>query len=149
MLKLEKAVLEQLQNSFSGSTIEQGFLLGCRKNLEWVDVCRPVPVRQADTYFITPDVGQTNQQIKDWLDENVCFCGMIHSHVNQKYDLSEGDTSFAKQLYDAYQLPVLWFGIGVVRAQGVELIFYQVHLKNGQVSIDRVPWQVRENALPE
>ncbi len=137
MLKIKKTVLEQIQNHFlNNDNIEQGFLLGCRQNLEQIDVCVLIPVKQNSTYFITPDAEQADEIIGSWARQKICFCGMIHSHVRQKEDLSEADLLFAEQLCQEYLLPVLWFGIGIVKRQKVEFKFYRLKRNKQRIFIE-------------
>lgn len=136
MLVLQRAVLEQVRDAFLRSpNLEQGFLLGSRRNLEEIDVCQPVPVRQAGTYFIVPDAEQADRAITSWATRGICFCGMIHSHVRKKQDLSEGDLAFAKQLSSAYPLPFLWFGIGITAPPNVRFKFYKLAQNGAAFSI--------------
>lgn len=135
MLEIQKTVLKQIENCFLSKDTEQGFLLGSKQNLERIDMCCPVPAKQASTYFITPDAERANRQINDWRKQKVCFCGMIHSHVCRKEELSEADRAFAEQLYRSYQLPVLWFGIGIIKSSRVKFKFYRVEQKKQRVLI--------------
>lgn len=137
MLKIKKTVLEEIQNRFlSNANVEQGFLLGSEKNLEQVDMCGSIPVKQTSTYFIVPDAKQVDEMIDNWAKRKICFCGMIHSHVRQKEELSDADILFAKQLYRAYQLPFLWFGIGVVKHDKLEFEFYRLRQTDCHVLIE-------------
>ena len=130
-------VLDEIQNHFlNNDNIEQGFLLGCRQNLEQIDMCGLIPVKQTSTYFITPDEEQADEIIDSWARQKICFCGMIHSHVRQKEDLSEADLLFAEQLCQVYMLPFLWFGIGIVKRQKVELKFYRLKRNKQQILIE-------------
>lgn len=137
MLKIKKMVLDEIQNHFlNNDNIEQGFLLGCRQNLEQIDMCGLIPVKQTSTYFITPDEEQADEIIDSWARQKICFCGMIHSHVRQKEDLSEADLLFAEQLCQVYMLPFLWFGIGIVKRQKVEFKFYRLKRNEQQIFIE-------------
>ena len=134
MLKIKKTVLEEIQDRFlSNANVEQGFLLGSEKNLEQVDMCGLIPVKQTSTYFIIPDAKQADEMIDNWAKRKICFCGMIHSHVRQKEELSDADILFAKQLYRAYQLPFLWFGIAIVKRQEIEFKFYKLKQEDGHI----------------
>lgn len=135
MLSIQKAVLKRMEDCFLAEGTEQGFLLGSKQNLKQIDVCCQLPVKQVGTYFITPDEEQAGQQIEDWKNKKICFCGMIHSHVCLKEDLSEADVLFAEQLYRGYSLPFLWFGIGVVKNSGVKFKFYRAEWKNEKILI--------------
>ena len=135
MLKIKKETFVQIENHFQREDTEQGALLGSRQNLERIDVCCQLPVKQSSKYFIVPDAEQADRLIKDWAAKNICFCGMVHSHVCPKEGLSEADTLFAEQLYREYQIPVLWFGIGIVKKSGIKFRFYRVERKNHRILI--------------
>ena len=142
MLKIQKTVLKQIEDCFLSKDTEQGFLLGSKQNLEKIDMCCPVPVEQVSTYFIIPDAERADWQIKDWQRRKVCFCGMIHSHICPKEDLSEADRTFAEQLYKGYRIPVLWFGLGIVKTSKVEFKFYRVEQKNQKILIRLEKYEV-------
>ena len=133
-------ILEKIGQVFSSSDVEQGFLLGCTTRLDCLDYCEQVPAVRAGIHFYEPDATCANEIIQSWAKRGICFCGFIHSHVVDKEDLSEADEEFARSLSGAYDIPVMWFGLGVVNCQSVSFSFYSVSVENDKNMIASVNW---------
>lgn len=138
MLKIKKEILQQLRDTFMSSNQEQGFLLGCKSHFERLEYCYQIPAVRAGKYFYIPNANEADKVIDLWAEQEICFCGFIHSHVVEKVDLSENDVEFAKQLFSAYKLPVLWFGLGLVQEEKIHFQFYSVQ-KNDNEDITIIP----------
>lgn len=144
MLLINKMILENISTAFCMCDVEKGFLLGSSNELTYVDHCFDLPAMEAGLHFYEPDPVLADQAIRRWADQGVCFCGMIHSHVVDKQDLSVNDVEYAKVLYSAYQLPILWFGIGIVNANKVDFRFYSVSEFGEEVNIVLEEHQVED-----
>lgn len=131
MLSVSQEALKQMTQVFSNSETEQGFLLGCTAAWNALDHCCQLPAARSGKYFYEPFAAAANGIIQDWADHGICFCGFVHSHLVDKPSLSENDIDFAHRLFRAYPLPVLWFGIGVVRGSRVDYVFYSVTEQDG------------------
>ena len=142
MLLINKNVLKDISTIFSNCNVEKGFLLGSSNDLTYVDYCFDLPAADAGLHFYEPDPVLADKAIQHWANQGVCFCGMIHSHVVDKQELSENDIEYAKVLYSAYHLPLLWFGIGIVHSEKVDFRFYSVSETDGQVSIIQEEYQI-------
>lgn len=142
MLHIKKKVLLKISETFCGCDVERGFLLGSSNDLTCVDHCYDLPAMDAGLHFYEPNPVFANEVIQCWANQGVCFCGMIHSHVVDKQELSENDIEYAKVLYSAYHLPLLWFGIGIVHADKVDFRFYSVSKSGGQVNIAQKEYQI-------
>ena len=142
MLLINKNVLEDISTAFCKCDVERGFLLGSSDDLTHITHCFDLPAMDAGLHFYEPDPVLADNQIRQWAGQGVCFCGMIHSHVVDKQELSENDIEYAKVLYSAYHLPLLWFGIGVVHSEKVDFRFYSVSETDGQVSITQEEYQI-------
>lgn len=135
MLYIQPDVLRRLTKAFLSTGYEQGFLLGCTTRLNRLDFCHQIPAIQAGMYFFSPDCLYADSVIKMWAEGKICFCGFVHSHLVEKYDLSENDVEFALRLFSAFDLPVLWFGVGVVVAEKVKYQFYAISRDSGKAKI--------------
>lgn len=142
MLHVKGDVLLRLSAVFCECNVERGFLLGSSNDLTHIDHCFDLPAMDAGLHFYEPDPVLADKQIQHWANQGVCFCGMIHSHVVDKQELSENDIEYAKVLYSAYHLPLLWFGIGIVRADNVDFKFYSVSESNGHINITQEEYQI-------
>lgn len=145
MLFIRENVLKELTECFLKHDVEQGFLLGSTRRLDQVNRCCRLFTEQVGVYFITPDAEKTTEQIRKWAKQRVCFCGMVHSHVCPKRELSEADIEFAEALMKAYELPVLWFGIGVVESGTVTLRFYKVTKRQNRVKIVTANFEIEKD----
>ena len=143
MLLIDKDVLSRISEAFRESAVEQGFLLGSGQDLSHIDYCFNLPASDAGLHFYEPNPIEADNAIRRWGQLGVCFCGMVHSHVVNKMDLSENDIEFAKALYSAYHLPVLWFGIGIVSADIIVFRFYSVLKTDEQVIISPETYQIK------
>lgn len=130
MLIIRKTVLHQLEQTFKSCDVEQGFILGCSSRLELIDSCCQIPALQAGMYYYYPNTSKADEIINNWAKQGICFCGFIHSHVVKNYQLSFEDIEFTKKLFQTYKLPIMWFGIGVVLFNSVDLCFYRVQERN-------------------
>ena len=126
MLVIQEEILEKMREIFVSGKEEQGFLLGSESCLNQLDRCYQIPAVQAGIYFFTPDVSAADSMVRNWARQGICFSGFIHSHIVEKNDLSVPDIEFAKKLFRAYELPVLWFGLALVKKNTVEFKFYAV-----------------------
>ena len=143
MLLIKTNILEDISTVFCKCNVEKGFLLGSSNDLTHIDQCFCLPAINAGLHFYEPDPVIADKQIQYWASLEVCFCGMIHSHVVDKQELSENDIEYAKVLYSAYHLPLLWFGIGIVNADNVDFRFYSVSESDGQVNITQEEYQIK------
>lgn len=144
MLCIQWDILHHLTHVFLSKDHEQGFILGSAKCLERLDFCGQIPAVQAGKYFYTPDSQYANTIIKDWAELNICFCGFVHSHLVNKNDLSDSDIEFAKQLFKSYNIPILWFGIGIVYKDAVNFQFYSVSSSDGDIVISPIKVEIIE-----
>ena len=128
---VKQAVLRQIAQVFQQGKTEQGFLLGCTTAWNILDRCSELPSIHAGRHFYTPNAEEADRIIRQWADQDICFCGMIHSHLVDKANLSENDVDYAKRLFKAYALPVMWFGIGIVQGEETLYRFYSVRNCNG------------------
>lgn len=142
MLLINKKVLEEISAAFGKCEVEKGFLLGSDSTLNHINYCFDLPASDAGLHFYEPNPICADETIRCWANQGVCFCGMIHSHVVDKQDLSVNDIEYAKVLYSAYHLPVLWFGIGIVHANKVDFRFYSVSESREEVNITLEEYQI-------
>lgn len=144
MLLITRKVLEDISTAFCKCNVEKGFLLGSDSSLNNINYCFDLPAANAGLHFYEPNSIIADETIRKWANQGVCFCGMIHSHVVDKQDLSVNDVEYAKVLYSAYQLPILWFGIGIVNANKVDFRFYSVSELGEEVNIVLEEHQVED-----
>lgn len=130
MLEIDKKILTEITQQFLSKKNEMGFLLGTASRLNCLEYCYQLPAKQAGLHYYVPDEAKANNIIQYWTEQNICFCGLIHSHVVSKEELSEADIEYAKLIFQTYHLPVLWFGIGIVREVEVTFKFYAVTRKS-------------------
>ena len=139
MLTVKKELLYDMTEIFCSKTEEQGFLLGSRLKLNCIDYCNYLPAHKSGKYYYEPNAEAANEIIRTWEEEGICFCGLIHSHVVDKKELSENDIEYAKVLCNTYGLPVFWFAIAVVEKRNIDFIFWSVkEEKTGEIILKKV-----------
>lgn len=126
MLEIRKEVLQEITRSFLSGERERGFLLACASRLDRLEYCCEIPAVQAGLYFYEPDAKMADYEIRRWAEQGICFCGFLHSHIVSQNKLSQNDIDFARELFYAYSLPVMWFGLGIVTEGNVSFSFYAI-----------------------
>lgn len=139
MLIIKKELLYNMAGIFCSKTEEQGFLLGSRSKLNGIEYCKYLPANKCGKYYYEPNAEAANEIIRTWEEEGICFCGLIHSHVVDKKELSENDIDYAKVLCNIYGSPVFWFGIAVIEERNIDFIFWAViKEKTGEIILKKV-----------
>lgn len=144
MLTITENVWECIKNSVKHSSVEQGFALGCTSRLDRIDVCEQISAVQAGVYFYSPNAKDATETVGRWLENDICFCGFIHSHRTNKREFSEPDIQFAKDLLANFWMPYLWFGLLVITEQQKELLFYKLYSIGGKVVLKPVQFYTEE-----
>lgn len=147
-LIVSQALLDRIASVFTQSPQEEGFLLGCSSQINQITHSAFLPSSRAGRYYYTPNTMQATKTIRNWAAQGICFCGLIHSHVTAKHDLSEADLQFAKTLFRAYTLPILWFGLAIVTGGNVVFHFYSVEKHGESIHLTPVSFE-QKTALPE
>lgn len=143
MLQIHEQVKVDLLRIYSDSAVEKGVLLGCTTSLNRLEKCCALPARQAGLYFYTPNTHAADEIIRTWSEQGICFCGLIHSHITEKDDLSDADIVYANKLIKTFTLPVLWFGLALVHGKQVVFRFYAVtNNSSGKTHISPVRYAV-------
>lgn len=145
MLLVDKHILSKISETFLKQDVEQGFLLGSSLDFNHIDSCFELPASDAGLHYYEPNSLAADKAIRHWGHQGICFCGMIHSHVVNKRVLSENDIAFAKALYTAYHLPVLWFGIGIVNSGEVTFQIYSVTEIDEQICISPETYETTDD----
>lgn len=142
MLFIKKQVLIHICNAVTSSDIEQGFILGSQTRLDQLDCCKEIPAVQASLNYYKPNSAVADMTIQQWANDEICFSGFLHTHIGDKCDFSDADIDFAKKLYNAYHLPLLWFGLAVVNKCDVSIDFYSIQEDDGNIRIKPVSYQL-------
>lgn len=81
-----------------------------------------------------PDTRMLNDILREWNRQNINFCGIIHSHLDNQMSLSSGDMEYIKEIMIAVspQYKTLYFPLIVNR----KIISYRVTLINKHLIID-------------
>lgn len=144
-LRINKTTLAEIASAFRNCNTEKGFLLGSNTFLNYISFSCDLPASDASRHYYSPNANFANHIISNWAAYGICFCGMVHSHLVNKQYLTENDIEYAKALYTAYNLPILWFGIGVIKNDNVVFKFYSVSESDGQVNISPIEYYLENN----
>ena len=99
-MKILTAAYKQMIDSYTVVPHEQGGILGEKNGI----ICayfHDVSTQSITFATYTPNIERLNTQIKLWTQQNIRFCGIIHSHpLDQKY-LSEQDQQYIRSITEA------------------------------------------------
>ena len=94
MIVFNNSVVEDIINTIGRCNNESGGLLGSTNNLEITEYFFD---KESSLNEYVPDVDKLNKVLTEWTYKNICFVGIIHSHVTKK-DLSTADIIYARSI---------------------------------------------------
>lgn len=144
MLEITNSVLNSIIRDTENCTVEQGFILGCTSRLDRIDVCEQITAVQAGLYFYSPDTKNATKVVGSWSENDICFCGFIHSHRTNKKEFSEADIQFAERLLASFRMPFLWFGLLIITGTRVEPVFYKLYYRNEKPVLRLIDFIIEE-----
>ena len=125
-LTITQSVQNEITTACQKSNTELVFLLGCSSRLGCIDRCAPVTCIYTTTQSCQLDVSHANRIIKSWYDNEICFYGVLHSHVVEKYILSEHDRMFAESMFLSFHMDQMCMALAVSTNKTVHYFFYQI-----------------------
>lgn len=144
-LTITQSVQNEITTACQTSSTELIFLLGCSSQLGCIDRCAPVACIYTTTQSCQLDVSHANRIIKDWYDNEICFYGVLHSHVVEKYVLSEHDRMFARNMFLSFHMEQMCMGLAVCTDETVHYSFYQIFRDlDESIQITSVAFQIIE-----
>lgn len=132
---IRTSLVEQIAQYFCNGDAEQGSLIGSSQFLNEIDHFVSVCGKANQNHF-APDMDAVNRQIAHWMEEGICFCGLIHSHPNGAGFLSQYDYLAIESWVRAAKLPFLCFGI--VDDMGYLRLYLAYQEKTGNVRIKQM-----------
>jgi hypothetical protein len=93
--------------------IEQGFLLGCENGMI-TEISKAENYAETyDKYSFTPDIIKCNRQISAWLENDIIFSGILHTHCCNVDYLSEYDKEYIRKVFKSMpdDITTLYFPI--------------------------------------
>lgn len=88
-----------------------------------------------DCNTYAPSVEFMNQKCREWAEEGIEFCGIIHSHIAADCRLSEGDRNYILQILQALGGNRLFFPVAAVMEEGIIISFYSAWLQTGELAV--------------
>lgn len=98
---LSEQVLSDIISSIASKKPEQGGALGADMSTGKITRFYFDDQGSRNSVEYSPDAAKITDIINDWEQENIAFCGMIHSHPGQFCQPSEGDFRYAKRILAA------------------------------------------------
>lgn len=114
MLYISNSVINRINQECKNMHVEQGWLIGCKMDFEYLDSCYSLVASYADANCYIVDSKITTEAIRRWAENGVCNIGFIHSHLVDKEDFSLADRESANSLLKSLNMPFLYFGIVVI-----------------------------------
>ena len=121
MVKLTKKVYDDILNTIGNAPIESGGIIGIKDDI----IC--AYYFDKDNYnpdFYAPNVTKLDKVIKQWAQEGITFCGIIHSHANNVQVLSNEDIKFAEEIHEQMLENPIYFPLVVIDKEP-KIIFYR------------------------
>lgn len=133
MVIIKESTYFKIKNELSfNPKFECGGILGKKENcISVFEYDKIGSEKHCNMYF--PDVNSLNKTLETWRDENVEFCGFVHSHPNGSSELSNGDINFVLKIIENFDnIDSLVMGIYVVlpELKSNYFVWYNV-FKNG------------------
>lgn len=126
-LQINTDVLKALADQLGAFPAERGGILAEKDGVVTSFYFDKVSLNSCDFNTYIPDVVSLSEVIYDWeCNQNLVFCGFIHSHPAQKQVLSKNDIQYALQVLGTYtELDYLLMGI-IGENHSFPLKMYQV-----------------------
>lgn len=135
MVIVTKKCYRKITSFFSDSSKEHIGLIGARKKM-WIvsDFSEAESFNEKD--FCVPDKMLLNETINNWADNNICFCGIVHSHIGGSMALSQNDVDYIQKTLILFRhLPYMFFPIVSFEKDKQIITFYRCRLKKQKLSI--------------
>lgn len=135
-MRITKDVYEKIQSKYVMPPPEQGGIIGIKNGV----VCEYYHdsfCGFTDKAIYEPAVDILNQKIEEWLENDIQFAGIVHSHVLGQDALSSGDINYIKVLFDNFPewIDELYFPVIIPEAK--QLISFIAKKEKKDVIIHR------------
>ncbi len=96
-IQILSEVHKQIISCFKNAPIESGGILGIKNGVICSFAMDLLGERSCSEYH--PDVKSLNKIISEWAECGISFYGIIHSHPNGQYHLSDSDKEYFDRIY--------------------------------------------------
>lgn len=135
-MRIQKSVLDIIDNSISGIPPETGGILGSSNNTVIDEIIMDLPnITNTRPCSYSPNIDFLNRSIEVWLNSGIAFMGIFHTHFMGVNTLSVGDKKYINAIIYAMpeQINALYFPIYVLPNR--ELICYKAKRSKEAVDI--------------
>lgn len=119
---------------------ETGGILGC-ENLVITKHFQDLGVNSGRIGHYVPSITALNNQIKNWYEHNIMFCGIYHTHYEGDKQLSGGDIVYITNILRQFRSYTDSLLFPLVFPQK-EIIFYRVRLQCNDIQINQEDLQI-------
>ena len=131
---ITRQIKETVPLMFSPAPPEQGGILGMKDGVISAFVLDNSEQKTESAEY-SPNTQFLNRQIEKWADEEIEFCGILHSHPSGQTTLSGSDMEYIKELYHVNPwLEKTYFPLII---DGCDMIIYAVEKSNGKIEVKR------------
>lgn len=139
VLRMTNEVYNNIKKTVGNMKPEQGGILGIRNDSDIIDCFVHDKSAIVGYAEYNPNVKFLNDVINnDWSQNNIDFCGFVHSHPSQSNSLSCADIEYAKRIMKEFDLVYLYMPLVNSSADGKFKIHGFFVFKDGHVEKTRV-----------
>lgn len=109
-LKFLKEIFDEIIWTCPNIPPETGGILGSKNGLV-VDFLFDKGIKQDFPDQYVPDINKLNKKIENWINVDIEFCGMFHTHFPYGKELSEPDKRYITEILNAVPKKMLYFPI--------------------------------------
>lgn len=122
-MNIEANVLNEIMSTIGSVSPETGGIIGTQNDV----VCAYYFDRtgSCDSNTYKPDTVTVNSVISDWTQRSIQFAGIVHSHLEDRCELSCADIKYAQLIMTANDMNVILFPLVVIGSK-VRVILYKV-----------------------
>lgn len=134
-MKIKKEIYESIVNYPEEMPPEMGGIIGSTDHAV-IDTFIGDPGRKGECgCSYTPNTPFLNRMIHQWIQDNILFCGIVHTHFFDVRTLSSGDKEYIYRILEAMPADIseLYFPLIVLPKR--EMVSYRAIIRNGQLMI--------------
>ena len=102
MLKISKHVISSICTDICALPIENGGIIGRNKKGIITDYYFDYSSSRGFNQY-TPDTQKLNTVIRQWSEQKIEFCGIVHSHPMEIVNLSRADIEYAVKVLNSFE----------------------------------------------
>ena len=108
-MKITQKTYEEILTKLEATRLETGGILGEKDGIVCAFFLDSEGQGKMGEY--RPNIAVLNQVIERWAEEDVCFVGLAHTHINGLGILSPSDVEYARLILSVNELEYVYFPV--------------------------------------